>query len=183
MENTVFERICIKEVVKYVNERLDKSDGEQITEDNVFVVWSCKALQNNKALLSTTLSDGMYYELAYNGDKEELYLDAYKKWENVCIKVTTEILGEALPLPPFTGTQYGTYETIEGEVTEEALSVAKAKVVENVCEAIRCIAEERDDFFMVRKVDEITSVANKFVLPTVKKEAPACRLEVIDERK
>ena len=41
-----------------------------------------KTLQNAKALLSTTVSDGMYYELTYNGDKKELYLDAYKKWEN-----------------------------------------------------------------------------------------------------
>ena len=30
--------------------------------------------------------DGMYYEITYNGDKQELYLDAYKKWENKCIK-------------------------------------------------------------------------------------------------
>ncbi|WP_281671998.1 DUF6275 family protein [Pseudoramibacter alactolyticus] len=28
----------------------------------------------------------MYYELTYNGDKKETYLDAYKKWENIPIK-------------------------------------------------------------------------------------------------
>lgn len=50
--------------------------------DEVYVVWSCKTLQNNKALLSTTLFDGMYYECTYNGDKKEMYIDAYKKWEN-----------------------------------------------------------------------------------------------------
>ena len=50
-------------------------------------MWVCKTLQNNKALLSTTLSDGMYFEATYNGDKKELYLDAYKKEKNVCIKV------------------------------------------------------------------------------------------------
>jgi hypothetical protein len=38
-------------------------------------------------MASTTLFDGMYYELTYNGDKNELYLDAYKKWENRCIAV------------------------------------------------------------------------------------------------
>ena len=47
-----------------------------------FIVWSCKTLQNNKALLSTDLPDGMYYEITYNGDKEEFYFDAYKKFEN-----------------------------------------------------------------------------------------------------
>ena len=69
------------------NNRLDKSNGKHITVDDVFIVWMCKALQNNKALASTTLFDGMYYEITYNGDKKEAYLDAYKKWENVCIKV------------------------------------------------------------------------------------------------
>ena len=47
-----------------------------------------KTLQNHKALLSTTLHDGMYYELTFNGDKGEIYLDAYKKFENRCIKLT-----------------------------------------------------------------------------------------------
>lgn len=50
-------------------------------------MWFSKTLQNFKALVSTTVSDGMYYEVTYNGDKKELYLDAYKKWENKCIKV------------------------------------------------------------------------------------------------
>ncbi len=74
-------------MIAYVNENFEKTDHSQISEEDVFVVWSCKTLQNNKALLSTTVSDGMYYELTYNGDKSEVYLDAYKKWKNKCIKV------------------------------------------------------------------------------------------------
>lgn len=35
--------------------------------------------------MSTDLHDGMYYELTYNGDKKEWYLDAYKKLKNRCI--------------------------------------------------------------------------------------------------
>ena len=77
---------CKKIVADYANEHLDKSDSVRINEEQVFVVWYCKTLQNHKALLSTTLFDGMYYELTYNGDKEEIYLDAYKKFENRCIK-------------------------------------------------------------------------------------------------
>ena len=78
----------VKELVaEYANEHLDKSDGKQITVDDVFIVWFCKTLQNNKALASTTLFDGMYYEITYNGDKNEIYFDAYKKWENKCIKL------------------------------------------------------------------------------------------------
>ena len=87
MDNKQFLKLCIEEVVKYFNEKNEKTDKKEITEQDVFVVWSCKTLQNNKALLSTTVSDGMYYELTYNGDKKELYFDAYKKWENRCIKL------------------------------------------------------------------------------------------------
>ncbi|MBA3926553.1 DUF6275 family protein [Listeria rustica] len=83
MDNQDFIGKCKDLVVGYANERLDKTDGKNITSDDVYVVWSCKTLQNNKAMLSTTLFDGMYYELTLNGDKREIYLDAYKKWENV----------------------------------------------------------------------------------------------------
>ena len=78
---------CKQLVADYATEHLDKSDSKVVTVDEVFVVWYCKTLQNHKALLSTTLFDGMYYELTYNGDKNEIYLDAYKKFENRCIPV------------------------------------------------------------------------------------------------
>ena len=87
MDNGQFLEICKKGVAKYANDHLDKTDNKQITVDDVYVVWACKTLQNNKALLSTTLLDGMYYELTYNGCKKELYFDAYKKFENKCIEV------------------------------------------------------------------------------------------------
>ena len=77
-----FQVFCKEKVAEYFNGRVDKTDNNKITVDDVFVVWYCKTLQNAKVLLSTTVSDGMYYELTYNGDKKELYLDAYKKWEN-----------------------------------------------------------------------------------------------------
>ena len=77
-----FQNMCKEKVVDYFNNRVEKTDDTKITIDDVFVVWYCKTLQNAKVLLSTVVSDGMYYELTYNGDKHELYLDAYKKWEN-----------------------------------------------------------------------------------------------------
>lgn len=67
-------------VRNYILEHLDQSDG---TPDfSVYTVWKCKTLQNWKYLLASTLNDGMYYEMTYNGDKCEWYLDAYKKFEN-----------------------------------------------------------------------------------------------------
>lgn len=83
MDSEKFIEKCKQLIVDYANENFDKTDQAQITIDDVFVVWSCKTLQNNKALLSTTVSDGMYYELTYNGDKLQIYFDAYKKWKNM----------------------------------------------------------------------------------------------------
>ena len=71
---------AMKIVVDYISEHLDKSDP--VPEFDVYLVWMCKTLQNWKFLISSTLSDGMYYELTFNGDKKEWYLDAYKKFEN-----------------------------------------------------------------------------------------------------
>ena len=67
-------------VKEYIDKHLDKSDVQP--EFEVYTVWKAKTLQNWKYLISSTLYDGMYYELTYNGDKHEWYLDAYKKFEN-----------------------------------------------------------------------------------------------------
>ena len=72
-------------VKEYILNHLDKSD--MTPQFNVYVVWKCKTLQNWKWLISSSLYDGMYYECTYNGDKKELYFDAYKKFENKCIKM------------------------------------------------------------------------------------------------
>ena len=87
MTEKKFFELVKKLVADYTNEHLDKSDGKQIIPDDVYVVWYCTTLKNWKALASTTLFDGMYYELTLNGDKQEIYLDAYKKFENRAIKV------------------------------------------------------------------------------------------------
>lgn len=62
----------------------------KIKPEDVYVVWFCKTLQNWKALCSTDIHDGMYYEVTYDGDKDAAYVDAYKKWDN------QEFLGENL---------------------------------------------------------------------------------------
>ena len=87
MQNKDFVEKAKQAVVDYFNSQADSTDKNgRITADEVFVVWLAKALQNNKALLSTTVPDGMYYEFTWNGDKSEGYLDAYKKWKNVLVK-------------------------------------------------------------------------------------------------
>ena len=83
------DNVALEIVKKYVEEHLDKTN-ENVKESDKepFVVWKCKVLQNWKYLLSTRLPDGMYYELTFNGNKKEWYLDAYKKFENRCISMT-----------------------------------------------------------------------------------------------
>ena len=73
-------------VIDYFNSHVDVTNNEKITKDNVYVVWFCKTLQNWKALVSTNVSDGMYYEITHNGDKDETYVDVYKKWDNFTVK-------------------------------------------------------------------------------------------------
>ena len=73
-------------VYDYVKPRLEKTDTHVIFNlSEVYIVWSAFTLGNWKCLISTTLPDGMYYEVTYNATKNETYLDAYKKFDNVCI--------------------------------------------------------------------------------------------------
>lgn len=87
MSNNTFFDLCKREVVEYFNQHADKTDHKKIAEDDVFIVWACKILQNNKALVSTTVPDGMYYEVTYDGDKQQAYVDVYKKWQNYSVIV------------------------------------------------------------------------------------------------
>lgn len=82
MSNPFSVRAC-NLVRDYADSRLDKSDPR--AEFEVYIVWFSKTLQNWKALVSTTLPDGKYYEVTYNGDKSETYLDVYVKVENVAV--------------------------------------------------------------------------------------------------
>lgn len=88
------DNVALSIVKKYILDHLDKSDPAP--EFEVFTVWKAKALQNWKYLISSTLFDGMYYELTYNGDLGEWYLDAYKKFENK--KITHNEAATALKL-------------------------------------------------------------------------------------
>lgn len=73
--------IAKNEVETYIYNHLDKSDP---TPDfDVFVVWFCYILGGWKCLVSSTLPDGMYYEVTYDKNKDAIYLDAYKKFDNV----------------------------------------------------------------------------------------------------
>jgi hypothetical protein len=78
-----FQEICKQKLIGWYH----KYKHIELNGDNVYVVWSCKTLQNFKALLSTDVNgDGVYAEYIFNGDKNELYEDVYQKTSNTCYK-------------------------------------------------------------------------------------------------
>lgn len=67
---------------KCKNEVIDYVGVGNVEKEDIFVVWSCKTLQNKKALLSAAYKGAPYFEFTYNGDKKECYVDVYKKEKN-----------------------------------------------------------------------------------------------------
>jgi len=85
-EREGFQGKALRLIFEYVKARLEKTDTHvTFGQDDVYIVWFAKTLQNWKALASTTLPDGMYYEITYDGTKGNTYIDAYKKFENFCV--------------------------------------------------------------------------------------------------
>lgn len=73
MDNKQFVKQAKGEVKQFLN-TLDTT----VDDNDIFVVWYAKTLQNHKALLSSTISNH-YFECTYNGDKQEMYVDVYTK--------------------------------------------------------------------------------------------------------
>lgn len=80
MEAQDFLPKCKQMVADYANEQ---TVIQVVLPEDVYVVWYCKTLQNAKALLSTPIPDGMYYEVTLNGNTNDMYLDAYMKVKNL----------------------------------------------------------------------------------------------------
>lgn len=76
-------------VYELAKQTFDVTDNVEFTIDNVYVVWSCFILGNQKALLSTTLTDGKYYEVTYNANTDQMYVDQYVKVQNKTIDNVT----------------------------------------------------------------------------------------------
>lgn len=74
---------AIAAVASLYNANAELAHLQKIGVKDVCVLWCGSTLQNNKAWLSTTVPDCMYYEATYDGDKKELRLDAYRKIQSV----------------------------------------------------------------------------------------------------
>ena len=89
-----FLRLCQRKVAEYENKRVDIK--EEIDADDVFSVWTCKTLQNSKCLMSTLVEGAYYYEFTYNGDRGEIYMDVYKKVENIPLDQNGKVIVESI---------------------------------------------------------------------------------------
>ena len=70
---------AIQIVREYIIDHLDK--GDPTPDFHIYVAWKAKVLQNWKYMLSSTLLDGMYYELTFDGDHKAWYFTAFKAFE------------------------------------------------------------------------------------------------------
>lgn len=71
-------------VFDYVVDHLDPSDEKHSTFglDEVYIVSFCYIVGNWKALISTSLPDGMYYEVTFDKRRGLAYLDPYKRFDH-----------------------------------------------------------------------------------------------------
>ena len=80
MNTEKFIELAKQKVAAYANGLLldERGTVEEIKPEIVYVTWLSKTIQNYKALLGIPLDgDGHYYEVTYNGDLREMYLDVY----------------------------------------------------------------------------------------------------------
>ena len=81
-KNQEYQDKARKIVVDYFNSHVDKTNNINIGTEDTYVVWFCKTVDNWKALVSTDIPDGLYYEVTYDGHRMKTYVDVYKKWEH-----------------------------------------------------------------------------------------------------
>jgi hypothetical protein len=81
LKESVFDKMK-KAVYEFMVQHFDITDEVAVTLNDVYIVWTSKALQNWRALISTTLPDGRYYDCVYTGDDNTLTINTYIKYEN-----------------------------------------------------------------------------------------------------
>lgn len=85
--STEFLEIAKRTVYEMALEGLCPTDNIDLKIDNVYVTWFGFILGDMKALLSTSLQDGKYYEVTYNKEKKEIYADCYVKLKQKLVTV------------------------------------------------------------------------------------------------
>lgn len=82
MGNNEFESVAKNAVATYYRSKF----GYIVPEKDIFLVWSCKTLQNNKAIVAAKTPDFRLFEVTHNGDGKEIYIDGYVKEDSLTYK-------------------------------------------------------------------------------------------------
>lgn len=59
----------------------------QISPDEVYNTWKCKAIENFKGLFGVPHNTGLYFEVTFHAKKNRCYVDIYKKHEQIIIEI------------------------------------------------------------------------------------------------
>ncbi len=81
LANEFNERYAVLTVMNYLADY-----GIVVNKEDVFIVWSCKTVQNRKYILGNRVTDDIF-ELTLNGDDREIYIDVYRKVNKVIQKL------------------------------------------------------------------------------------------------
>ncbi len=84
MNSYEFEKICKNALIKIIK----KDYAEELTIEDIHLVWFAKILQNYKCTMcdKNVKENKRYYECTYNGDKKQIYIDVYNKDLNVVVE-------------------------------------------------------------------------------------------------
>lgn len=86
MDGDTFLNIATELVWDYYKEKYENDDSFPFDNFNTFIVWACKTLQNNKAIIATNV-DNCLFEVANNGNAKEVYIDVYDKVDNILVRM------------------------------------------------------------------------------------------------
>lgn len=79
MTERKFQELAKNAVAKYCEKTFTTSpDDKHLTSDDFYTVWFCKTIQHFKMMIGSDSVEGTYFEVTYNGDTDELYIDEYK---------------------------------------------------------------------------------------------------------
>ena len=67
-------------ILDIVRQQLDPTDEAKLSIDDIYEVTHSYILGNQKAMISTTLPDGKYYEVTYDKANDLMYVDCYVKY-------------------------------------------------------------------------------------------------------
>ena len=81
MNSYNYEVICKNILIKELKDKYE----EDLTIQDLHLVWFGKILRNYKCVIIDLKPNQRYYELTFNGEKEEIYLDIYQKEQNIII--------------------------------------------------------------------------------------------------